>query len=484
MRRIHRLFSHLGFPGVATVPGISTLLLVLGLSWVPARGESYVYIQNDSPQTVTLEISVRGGLTQGKHWDRMCSELEPWQKATPVLWFNRDEGIKWGRDFYFETKVVCDGRVLATLRQKLHGNWIGSSLYHSADDLDWFSDRDVHLSDSSAGVQTLFKSAYTGWYDDLVYVVHAEEVYDHLRHLATDVPDQLTLLAYNLQLLPTSIQWIDQGLRARYMGEALDGFDAIVFSEAFDDDVRGFDEAGNTGDPDSLWEHIRHMYPYRTDIVGKDEGLEQDGGVFIASRWPILHQEDLVYDESVCEASDCLSEKGVMYARIEKSLDGMSRTYHLFGSHLQADYPGDDNSHVRASQLNELRRFVDALGIPADEPVIMAGDFNVDLDSGEYPQMLDRLNAADPERAEYGFPYSLDGFTNAMADPDSEWMLDYVLVDRSHRMPRFGETAVLVLRSPAPEMMAKSAGQRRQDMHVLGNYSDHYPVFAYFDFSD
>ncbi len=482
------IFNNDLFPNPAHTRRVSrsTWLVVFLFSWLTPLlpAETFVYLQNDSPQPLTLEVRVEGGLSQGRHWNQTVYEMDPWQKSTPILWFNRDEGITSGRTFTFETLVKQNGHVIARLRQKLRGKWIGSSLSHGADNAVWFSDRAVHAVQSAPDIRTQFKSAFTGWYDDLVYTVHQEGVYDHLRGLTEHTADQFTLLAYNLQLLPTSISFIDQNLRARYVAESLAGFDAIVFSEAFDDDVRGFDEGGDTGDPDSLWERVRDMYPYRTDIVGKDEGLEQDGGVFIVSRWPISAQQDWVYDESICEASDCLSEKGVMYARIEKSSGADSRTYHLFGSHLQADYSNDDNSHVREAQLAQMRSFINSRAIPGHEPVIMAGDFNVDRDRAEYVTMLDTLNAIDYERADYGMPYSLDGFTNTFAGGTTEQLLDYVLIDQSRRLPRYGETAVLVLRSPAPEMFAKRGDQRRQDMNIMGNYSDHYPVFAYFDFSD
>ncbi|CAM2007698.1 sphingomyelin phosphodiesterase [Acanthopleuribacter pedis] len=462
----------------------TTLFLVF---WFPApvvvQAETYVYLQNDTPEPLTLEVSVNGGLSKGRHWNQTVVRLEPWQKSTPYLWFNRDEGITWRRTFYFETRVFQSGRLIATLHQKLRGNWIGSSLSHTADGLGWHGDRAVHQSQSSSGILTSFKSAYTGWYDDLVYVVHQQNVYDDLRGLAGSV-DELSLLAYNLQLLPTSISNTDQRLRARHVAEALAGFDVIVFSEAFADDVRGFDEQGDLSDGNSLWQLVRALYPYRTDIVGKDEGLEQDGGVFIVSRWPIITWNDLVYDESVCAASDCLSEKGVMYAAVEKQVGSQSRVYHVFGSHLQADYDNDNNSHVRRSQFDEMRRFIDQQAIADDEPVILAGDFNVDRDTGEYADMLNRLEANDYETENHGVAYSLDGRTNSFAAGATPQLLDYVLVDKLGPQPSYGETAVLVLRSSAPAMMATSEGQRRQDMDVMGNYSDHYPVFAYFDFSN
>jgi endonuclease/exonuclease/phosphatase family metal-dependent hydrolase len=53
--------------------------------------------------------------------------------------------------------------------------------------------------------------------------------------------------------------------------------------------------------------------------------------------------------------------------------------------------------------LQIIKSFIDELGIPAEESVIIAGDFNIPLDSDEYYAMLDLLNV--------GLPYTEGGAT-------------------------------------------------------------------------
>ncbi len=81
-----------------------------------------------------------------------------------------------------------------------------------------------------------------------------------------------------------------------------------------------------------------------------------NGGIFIASKWPILTSEDMAY--RTCRLSDCLAAKGVQYARIEKVLEGHAKRYHIFGTHMQA-WGGPEVAAVRSEQARELARFIE-----------------------------------------------------------------------------------------------------------------------------
>lgn len=65
--------------------------------------------------------------------------------------------------------------------------------------------------------------------------------------------------------------------------------------------------------------------------------------------------------------------KGVSYAKIEKTVDGVSRVYHVMGTHLIAADKRDD---TRNKQVKEWRDFVVKKNIPSDEPVLYGGDIN------------------------------------------------------------------------------------------------------------
>ena len=40
---------------------------------------------------------------------------------------------------------------------------------------------------------------------------------------------------------------------------------------------------------------------------------------------------------------------------------------------------GTDNDNVREAQAVEMKKFIDDQNIPASEPVILTGDFNIDF---------------------------------------------------------------------------------------------------------
>ncbi|MGI9332159.1 MAG: sphingomyelin phosphodiesterase [Gammaproteobacteria bacterium] len=261
--------------------------------------------------------------------------------------------------------------------------------------------------------------------------------------------NSFNVLAYNIFMRPRTLFHNDQSDRAAVLPSKLRGFDAIVFSEAFDDGVRG-----------DLLKALRAEYPWQTKVLGSDRVFEQDGGVVIVSRWPITHVAERRFRD-VCTGSDCKADKGVLYARIRKH----GRTFHVFGSHTQA---GDGGTHrdKRAQQFRIIKRFIDDLRLAHWEPVFVAGDLNVDRYSGsEYRTMLETLDASFPRPL--GHPYTVDSTTNDRSNGRS--YLDYVLVSMRHAQPIEALIETLRPRSPRP---------------FGGDYdlSDHYPVFGHFMF--
>lgn len=322
-------------------------------------------------------------------------------------------------------------------------------------------------------------------------------------HRSYYVTNSFNLLAYNIFMRPTTLFANDQWPRSEVLPSKLKEFDAVVFSEAFDDGIRR-----------QLQGDLRAEYPWRTPILGSDGLFGQDGGVSIISRWPITatsqrgfrhacRDEDVsigtfgvlqvVTDKSglgctlgevlggVCTGNDCLADKGVLYARIEKH----GRPFHVFASHTQS---GEGNAstrfcvhpttgdlvpcavpaprNVRAQQFRIIKRFMDALSIPDTEPVIIAGDFNVDkYNEEEFKAMLSILDASYPRSL--GHPYTVDDSFNTRAHGRS--YLDYVLVSNRHLQPIEALLETLTPRSP------RAFG---------GDYdlSDHFPVFGQFMF--
>ncbi|HEV7627123.1 MAG TPA: sphingomyelin phosphodiesterase, partial [Streptomyces sp.] len=247
------------------------------------------------------------------------------------------------------------------------------------------------------------------------------------------------------------------------------GNDVVVLQEAFENSVS-----------DKLQKKAASQYPHQTPVLGRtkdgwdatggvwsDIALE-DGGVTILSKWPILHKEQYVYDHG-CGA-DYLSNKGFVYA----VLDVNGTKVHVVGTHLQAGDSacGDGEARkTRADQFKAMDSFLDEKAIPADEQVVVAGDFNVDSRGDEYGSMLANADLA-PADARTGHPYSSDNKTNTIAakrGPDGNPSdLDYVLHRNGHARPAGWENKVIKEESAPWET---SEG-------TFTNLSDHYPVVA------
>lgn len=322
---------------------------------------------------------------------------------------------------------------------------------------------------------------------------------------AAQTPSPLRVLTHNVYLIPGAPSREE---RARLLAEAeyLRGYDVLVLAELFDEEAAA-----------PLLSSLAADYPYRTPILGAFDGHDPDcrgadpgcwndtavrgedrkrlavplsrvllnGGVAVLSRWPIVEKVQGVFTARCGE--DALANKGFVYVRLDR--DGES--VHVVGVHTQASPEwdelvaavaqsaaaplarflgvppcggGDVAAAVRLAQLAQLRRYLDARDLPAGEPVVIAGDMNVDRGrAGEYRALLAVLGAEEPvyDAASHGSTW--DPASNELATGDGAW-LDYVLLLAGHGGLRpWIERSFLV----CPD----GAGHVRE-------YSDHYPVAA------
>lgn len=250
--------------------------------------------------------------------------------------------------------------------------------------------------------------------------------------LAQPGPLTLDVLTFNTALLPEGIADTDQRKRAARMAPHLVGYDVVVLQELFVNRWRA-----------AILDALTDAYPYRSELVGEDGagGLPwiQDGGVVILSRWPIERQAAMTYG-TMCSGSDCLADKGVAYVAVRVG-DGL---VHVFGTHAQSAYGGRVAADVRARQFALLRVFVAEQRIPADEPVVLAGDLNVDAYTDERARMLTVLDATWPPVIG-ARRHTWDPTDNAYARGPREW-LDYVLVANDHLAPSAAWNRVVALR--------------------------------------
>ncbi|MGB3534218.1 MAG: endonuclease/exonuclease/phosphatase family protein [Microcoleaceae cyanobacterium] len=138
--------------------------------------------------------------------------------------------------------------------------------------------------------------------------------------IAASPPQTLDVLSYNIYMRPRFLFFDGQEIQADLLPNKIQGYDVIIFQEAFDDRVRN-----------NLPNRLNNEYPYKTKILGSDKGIRQDGGVIMVSQWPIKAQYQRLFS-NICAAEDCLADKGVLYAQINKQ----GQIYHLFGTHIQS----------------------------------------------------------------------------------------------------------------------------------------------------
>ncbi|MFG3055878.1 sphingomyelin phosphodiesterase [Kitasatospora sp. NPDC048239] len=286
----------------------------------------------------------------------------------------------------------------------------------------------------------------------------------------------LNVLTYNVFLMSKNLypNW-GQDYRARAIAAAdvFQGHDVVVLQEAFDNAAS-----------DLLTAQASAAYPYHTPVVGRStsgwdatggsfsSSTPEDGGVTLLSKWPILRKEQYVFKDAC--GSDWWSNKGFVYAVL--NVDGV-RT-HVIGTHLQSTDTGcsaGQPAAVRAAQLQTMRSFIDGKNIPAAEPVLIAGDLNIDSHGSEYPALLANANVA-PADTRTGWPYSFDTVDNSIAayrypgEPKED--LDYVLYRADHARPTAYTNTVV--RSHSAPWTVSSWGKS----YTYQDLSDHYPLTA------
>lgn len=286
----------------------------------------------------------------------------------------------------------------------------------------------------------------------------------------------LRVLTYNTFLMSTNLypNW-GQAHRAAEIPKTafFRGNDVVVLQEAFDN-----------ASSDALTANASAQYPFHTPVVGRSRSgwdatsgsysatTPEDGGVTVLSKWPIVRQEQHIYEDAC--GSDWWSNKGFAYA--ELNVNGTR--VHIVGTHTQSTDPGcgaGEAAEIRGRQFRQIDAFLDAKNIPASEQVIVAGDLNVDSHSPEYASLLANagLTAAD---ARTGHPYSFDTQDNSIAaerypdDPRED--LDHVLHRAGHAKPA-GWTNEVVKEDSAPWTVSSWGTD-----YTYTNLSDHYPVVA------
>lgn len=420
------------------------------------HAETYVYVTNSTAHTVQVSTvqSGAGSLAKGSTWGTEATEIPPYA-TRKVLWMNRNVGIKNGKTYYFDTRISAAGSVV-TLKQKLTGTFSSSNLSHSASDASftdpWYGDRDIHTRATQyAGLasKVSYRAEFTGGYDDLYYIIQPDNQPER-----ASKDNEFKLLTYNLWALPPVSS--NNCVRLDEIANNLAGYDAVAVQEAFDNDCRA-----------AFLNKLRTQFPYQSSLVDIPDNIYQDGGTLILSRWPILQDKTIVFDQ--CTGSDCLANKGANYVQVLKK----GQIYHLTNTHAPS-FDSDEARQLRKYAFGKIRGLLDAQSVASQDVVLIAGDMNVNKYKfpDDYAQMLSILRATAPSST--GYKNTFDAGVNLNAgnglSGGTVEYLDYVLVGSGTRQPLSASNDVRILRTLRPELWS------------IRDLSDHFPVAGLFSF--
>lgn len=438
--------------------GAGVALLIGGFASQNALADSYVFVTNTTPQTVSIQVNQTGSqiLQQGNQWAQEATQIGPYETKR-VLRMNRYSGIKSGQTYNFDT-IVSSGGSQVTLKQTMTGTWTGSNIKHGIQTATatspWYSDRSVYRLNTNYGglaAQAAVKAEYTGGYDDFHYTIHQNTVQEPVSSNA----DELKVLTYNIYALPMVASKISE--RLAELPNHVKGYDVILMQEAF--------ASSRTG----MLNQLAQQYPYQTHIpVGSGYNLF-DSGLVIVSRYPIVKTAQMIYPD--CTGTDCFADKGVLYAEIIKN----GKAYHVTSTHT-ASFDTTEARALRQVQFQQIRQLVNQQNIPNFDAVLMGGDFNVNkfLWPQDYQDMLNNLNATAPISTGYTAS-TFDPRVNKLAGAAGSGgttveYLDYVVSSNTHRQPIQSRNDVRILRSTADPVF------------MTWDLSDHFPVMGQFNY--
>ncbi|HOU69815.1 MAG TPA: endonuclease/exonuclease/phosphatase family protein [Methanothrix sp.] len=192
--------------------------------------------------------------------------------------------------------------------------------------------------------------------------------------------EPFTIFVQNTALLPP--------VTLKYKGVNRDGAIQSIIDNLriIQPNVVGLTEIFIDSEKKKIKEDLSTIYPYTRE--GPDEiDIEQDGGLLLLSRHPILDSHQTIFRQS--SGWDMLSNKGVLHAHIE--LQGHPIGYDIFLAHTQDPDAGGDAKETLKEQLTHLNSFIQACRSPYC-PALLMGDLNVNgFDTELYNDMVSRF---------------------------------------------------------------------------------------------
>lgn len=446
--------------------------ILLGLLMVhlffEAEAQSSVYVRNSTWQDFEVAVQQSGTVVMNSNeWSTGDSLLESWIETSgqELISVNRtNSAVPEGDTAYFDIDL---SGVMDTLSVKLRlvGISGGTDLAYSVEgngfSEPWFDDGNFHeVNTTLAGKSVVIKfkpdNDDSNMGRNVRFAIHDLPVYE-LDSVDFENPNVLNVMYYNIQMLPFGVSGLGQASeRATLLPAQISPYqDVVSFAEAFDTSPR----------EDYLIPEMESQgFVYHTSILN-DPGsvpFPWNGGVIIFSRWPIETEGQIDYAECGQAAQDCLANKGVKYARINK----LGKTYHVFGTHMDAG-GGADDIYARRTQMAEIRDFIADLNLPENEPVLFGGDFNTDPIGADmdYQAFRDTMDPIIPKHL---------GYWESSFSGDFGKIIDHAWGDRTHLVPTTITNEIVTIRSLDPALW--DLYDFSDHRCVLGRYT--YPEFS------
>jgi len=446
-----------------------TLLAVLIVASLSSAvsAQSTFRLRNSTWQDFSLEVVQSGTASvPSTQWQLHEDTVLGWWDDEPVEVFtcNRsNDAVAEGDTAIFD--LLLQGAMdTLKLRMRLIGLEIGTSMQFAISgpgfDLAWSDGPDFQeLETMLFGKNTVIKfrpdNNDANQQRNVFFTLHDLPIYE-IDEEDFNNPNVMNAMFYNIQMLPFGVSGMGQANdRAALLPAQISPYqDVVMFCEVFDDNARN-----NHLAPAML----AAGFPYRTQILNPNNGflpLPWNGGVMFFSRWPIEATADLDFEFCGVASQDCLANKGIQYARVNK----MGKRYHLFGTHMDAGGEEDD-IHAKRSQMGEMRMFIDQQNIPDGEPVIFGGDFNVSPIHPEnlYNAMLDSIGPYVPNPI---------GYHNSTFSGGLGKIIDNAWGDKSHLVALESTNEVITMRS------------LESVLWELGEFSDHRCALGRFVYPD
>lgn len=283
----------------------------------------------------------------------------------------------------------------------------------------------------------------------------------------SELPEQLKILSWNIDIKPPSYVKNDQHQRALLIPEHLHDYDVLVLTDIFDISLL-----------QAIQQKLKNEYPYNSlQLTAKSKATQNsyESGIALFSKWPLEESKYHLFQE-LCSGYDCRFKRGVVYTRIHKR----GFVYHIFGVSLQ-DWPSNESALVRTEQLKRVKELIADKEISHKEPIIIAGSFFInkykssfdDKNRNEYQEMLTLLNADFGQQK--GYLFTIDPAINSLARSiDPKEYSDYILCLSTHKKPKQFVLETRIFKTIEP--WNKRSGEQTSDL------SSHFAICGMLEF--